>query len=189
MAITLRPVRPVTDEELLELSERNPGYQFERTAKGELIVTPTGGEAGRRSARLTQQLVNWADRHHSGIVFDSSTGFDLPNGSTFAPDASWVRRSRWDALPKEQRRKFAPLCPDAVFEIRSENQLPAELREKMHAYLGNGAQIAVLIDPYEHSVEVYRPGRDPEINTNPRTVTLDPELTEFILDLEPIFAS
>ncbi len=189
MAITLRHTRPVTDDELLELSRQNPGYQFERSAKGELIVTPTGIESGRRSLRLAQQLGNWTDRDGTGVAFDSSTGFRLPDGALFAPDASWVRRERLDALTPEQRKRFGPLCPDAAFEIRSESNTVAELQEKMRAYLSNGAQVAVLIDPYGHTVEVYRPGRDPEAFRNPHTVRLEPELPGFVLDLGPIFAA
>ena len=52
MAVTIRHVRPITDDEILELSRRNPGYQFERTVGGELVVTPTGSEGGRRSGEL-----------------------------------------------------------------------------------------------------------------------------------------
>jgi Uma2 family endonuclease len=187
MAISLKTLTPLSDSELLELSKRNPGYQFERTAKGELIVTPTGGEAGRRNARLTQQLANWTDRHGRGVAFDSSTGFDLPDGSTFAPDASWMRRERWDALSRDERRRFAPLCPDAAFEIRSENQSLAELREKMRTYMANGAQVAVLIDPYQRAVEVYRPQHEPEKHTGSQAVTLDPEMPGFSLDIAPFF--
>jgi Uma2 family endonuclease len=188
MAITLRPARPVTDDELLTLSERNPGYQFERTSGGELIVTPTGGESGRRSLRLAQQLGNWTDRDGTGVAFDSSTGFRLPDGAVHAPDTSWVRRDRWEALSRDQRRKFAPLCPDAVFEIRSESQSPAELRAKMRVYLANGARLAVLIDPDERIIEIYRPGHEPETQRDPATLALDPELPGFVVDLEPIFA-
>lgn len=188
MAITLKHTRPVTDDEILELSRQNPGYQFERSAKGELVVTPTGIESGRRSLKLAQQLGNWADRDGSGVAFDSSTGFRMPDGSLLSPDASWVRRDRWDALTAEQRKKFGPLCPDAALEIRSESNTLTELREKVRAYLANGTQIAVLIDPDGRGVEVYRPGREPETHRNPKTVTLDPELPGFVLELEPLFA-
>jgi Uma2 family endonuclease len=178
----------VTDDELLTLSERNPGYQFERTAQGELIVTPTGSESGRRNLRLAQQLGNWTDRDGTGVAFDSSTGFRLPDGAVHAPDASWVRRDRWEALPMEQRRQFAPLSPDAVFEIQSESQSLAELRAKMRVYLANGTSLAVLIAPDERIVEIYRLGREPEVQRDRTTVALDPELAGFVVDLAPIFA-
>ena len=80
MSITLRHPRPMTDEELLELSRLNPGYQFERDAKGELVVTPTGSESGRREFELTAQLHAWTTRDGRGIGFSPATGFRLPDG-------------------------------------------------------------------------------------------------------------
>jgi Uma2 family endonuclease len=188
MAITLTLTHRVTDEELLELSERNPGYQFERTAKGELIVTPTSGRSAHRETELGRQLGNWAQQNRRGVVFSPTAGFKLPDGSFFLPDAAWVRRDRWDALDPEQQDEILSICPDAAFEIRAKTSRPADLQDKMRAYLANGAQIAILIDPYERTVEVYQPGREPETHRDPTTVTLDPGLPGFVLDLEPIFA-
>ena len=37
MAITIKHPRPVTDEDLLELSRLNPGYQFECDAQGDWL--------------------------------------------------------------------------------------------------------------------------------------------------------
>ena len=189
MAITLTLSHKITDDELLELAERNPGYQFERSANGKLVVTPTGMESGRASGEVLVQLGLWNRKARGGVVFNSSTGFRLPDGALLSPDASWVRRDRWDALTPEQRKRFGPLCPDVVFEIRSESNTLVDLREKTRAYLTNGAQIAVLIDPSERTVEVYRPGREPEIHRSPEAVALDPELAGFMLDLEPIFVT
>jgi Uma2 family endonuclease len=187
MGIRLDLLHRVTDEELWELSERNPGYQFERTADGRLIVTPTGGESGRRSGEIFGQLREWNRRTRLGVVFDSSTGFRLPDGSLLSPDASWVRRERWEALSREEREGFVPLCPDAVFEVRSASQSLGELREKMEAYRANGARLGVLIDPYRRAVEIYRPGALVERYEGAERVPLDPELPGFILELEPIF--
>jgi Uma2 family endonuclease len=187
MAIELDLLHPVTDEELLRLSERNPGYQFERTADGRLVVSPTGSKSGWRSAEVTGQLRDWNRHTRSGVVFDSSAGFHLPDGSLLSPDASWIARKRWKALSPEEQEGFAPLCPDAVFEIRSPSQSPQELWEKMQTYLRNGARIGVLIDPYSRTVEVYRPGREPERHENPERVALDPELPGFVLELRPVF--
>ena len=98
MGIRLDLLHRVTDEELRELSERNPGYQFERTADGRLLVTPTGLASGRRSGEVFYQLEHWNRRTRLGVAFDSSAGFRLPDGSLLSPDASWVRRERWEAL-------------------------------------------------------------------------------------------
>jgi len=188
MGVRLDLLRRVTDEELRRLSERNPGYQFERMADGRLLVTPTGGESGRRSAEIIYQLERWNRGQRLGVVFDSSTGFLLPDGSLLAPDASWVRLERWEALSREEREGFVPLCPDVVVEVRSLGQGVGELREKMGVYLANGARLGVLIDPYGRWVEVYRPGVSVVRYEGVERVALDPELPGFVLELGPVFA-
>ncbi|MEB3881829.1 Uma2 family endonuclease, partial [Lyngbya sp. CCY1209] len=91
----------------------------------------------------------------------------LPNGATRSPDASWVARSRWEALTPEQRQGFAPLCPDFVVELRSPTDSLSKLQEKMREYLENGARLGWLIDPQNRRVEIYRPGQEVEVLDNP----------------------
>lgn len=189
MAIRLDLARPVTDEEILLLSQRNPGYRFERTAEGMLVVTPSGGKSGQRSAAVLGQLYAWNLQAEIGVVFDSSTGFRLPDGSLLSPDASWIGRTRWEALTPEQQEGFVPLCPDAVFELRSPSDDLADLRRKMQAYLAGGARLAVLIDPFARAVEVYRPDEQPVRHEQVARLGLDPELPGFVLDLAPVFSA
>jgi Uma2 family endonuclease len=186
VAIRIDVLHPVTDEELRALSERNPGYQFERTAEGRLVVAPVGTEGGARSGEVFGQLRDWNRGARLGLVFDASTGFNLPNGACRSPDAAWVAQARWDALSLAQRQGFAPLCPDAVFEVRSRSDTLAELRAKMREYMDNGARLGVLIDCEGGAVEVYRPGADPERHGDVAAVALDPELPGFVLDLRAI---
>lgn len=185
MAITLREIREITDDELQELSRRNPGYQLERDSEGRLIVSPTGGESGRRTAELLRQLGEWAHATRKGPVFDSSTGFKLPDGSVRSPAAAWVGNDRWQALTPEQRELFPPLCPDAVFEVRSRADSIDDLRAKMQSFVTNGAVIGVLIDPYDRVIELYRGGGSV---TKPAydKVVLGPELPGFVIDLHAL---
>ncbi len=187
MGISLRLAARPTDDEILELSRRNPGLQIERSADGGLIVTPTGGEAGKCEAELVGQLHRWAGAEGRGIVFGPSTGFHLPDGSLLSPDASWMRRGRWDTLTPKQRKGFVPLCPDAVFEILSASDALRDLRAKIQAYLVNGARLAVLIDPQRRAVELYAPDRDPQVLEPAQSASFDPVLPGFTLDLRPIF--
>lgn len=187
MAISLRLAGPPTDDEIVALAERNPGYQFERTAAGELVVTPNGGSSGRHEVLLVTQLHVWAESEGSGLAFSPSTGFRLRDGSLLCPDASWVRRDRWQALTKAQRDGLVPFCPDAVFEIASQSDSLRALQRKMQAYLSNGAQLAVLIDPERRAVEISTTDRDPQVLESVQSVSLDPVLPGFTLDLRGIF--
>ncbi|MEG4623930.1 Uma2 family endonuclease [Microcoleus sp. w1-18aA5] len=177
----------LTDEQFFQLCQHNRDYQFERTASGELIIMPpTGSETSRRNADLTSQLRVWNHETKLGVVFDSSGGFTLPNGADRSPDASWVKKERWDALTPEQKDSFAPLCPDFVVELRSRTDSLKKLQEKMQEYIDNGAKLGWLIDRQNQRVEIYRPGQDVEIIQNPRTLSGEEVLPGFVLDLAEI---
>jgi Uma2 family endonuclease len=150
-------------------------------------MPPTGLESGRRNNRLSYRLTAWADANGSGIVFDSSTLFTLPNGAKRSPDASWVRRERWEALPKEQRQGFGLLCPDFVAELRSPTDRLSLLQEKMQEYIANGALLGWLIDPLEKRVYVYRPDQAVEILDDPPAVSGDPVLPGFVLRVRELW--
>ena len=150
----------LTTEQFEALCQANPNAVLELDASGRLIqMTPTGSETGARNSRLVMRLLLWADQQGGWRVFDSSTGFRLPDGSVLSPDASLVRQERWQALSPEQRRGFAPLCPDLVMELASpSDEGPRSLnalRRKMAAYQANGAQLGWLLIPEEQAVEIW----------------------------------
>jgi len=150
----------LTAEQFAALCQANPNAVLELDASGGLIhMTPTGSETGARNSRLVMRLLLWADQQGVWRVFDSSSGFRLPDGSVLSPDASLVRQERWQALTPEQRRGFAPLCPDLVVELASPSDegprgLTA-LRRKMDAYQANGAQLGWLLIPDQQAVEIW----------------------------------
>lgn len=188
IVLDLSPVVDLTDDQFYELCRANHELRFERTAAGEvLIMPPTGTRTGNRNLRLTQQLANWTDQDGTGIAFDSSTAFKLPNGATRSPDASWIVRERYDALTEEEKEKFSPICPDFVAELRSRTDALAELREKMEEYVSNGARLGWLIDPLERKVYVCRPGAAVEVLDAPEQVVGDPVLPGFVLRLAEIW--
>ena len=188
LRLNLRPVMELTDERLYLLCQANRELRFERTAQGELLLmAPTAGETGRRNAKLTQHLANWADMDGSGLVFDSSTGFVLPNGAMRSPDAAWLRRSRWESLRPDQKQTFIPLCPDFVIELRSRTDSLQALQDKLQEYIQNGALLGWLIDPQYRRVYVYRPGVPVKCLEKVNAISGDPELPGFVLDLSQVW--
>ena len=169
------------------LCAANSILRLERTAKGEVIVMPPAGAAsGWRNGKLTQRLGNWSEKDDTGEFFDSSTGYTLPNGAVRSPDASWIVREHWLALPLKDRKRFAPICPDFVVEITSPTDTLPLIREKMAEYLAQGVRLGWLLDPKSGLVEIYRPGRAVESLIRPATLSGETVLPGFVLELRGI---
>jgi len=188
LVLRARPALTPTDDEFFEFCRQNQGLQIEQTAQGEwVIMPPTGFETGSRNNEVSRQLGNWARQDDTGVAVDSSTGFVLPNGAKRSPDASWVLRSRLAALTPEQKRKFLPLCPDFVVELRPPSDSLADTQDKMAEYRGNGARLGWLVDAAERRVHVYRPDAAPDVLDALLSVSGDPELAGFVLDLARVW--
>lgn len=170
MPVTLRLMRPISDEDLMAFSRRNKPYRIERNAKGELeIMSPVGMEGSQWEAEVIRELGNWA-HEHGGRFFSSNGGVTLPDGSMRSPDAAWISDARWNALSKSDRRRYSPLCPDFVIEILSESDSRSVLNTKMDMWLANGAQLAWMVDPYAATLSIYRPGAAVEVLERPDSV-------------------
>jgi len=182
LPVTLRFSAPLSDADLLTFSRRNQPYRIERNAKGELeIMTPLGGDGSRWEALVIRELVFWAE-DYGGVSFSSNGGFSLPDGSMLSPDAAWVAEERWNALTREERRSFPPLCPDFLIEILSANDSLPALQAKMQIWMANGAKLAWrLIDPYVATVRIYRPGREVELLDRPDSLEADGPVAGFRL--------
>ena len=178
----------MTDEQFFDFCQINRDLRIERTKIGEIIIMPpTGSETGNRSGNISYQLWAWAKKDKTGITFDSSTGFTFPSGQTLSPDAAWIKLERWNALSPEQREKFAPICPDFVIELRSPSDSLKSLKEKMQEYIQEGVKLGLLIDRKPRKVYIYRPEVPEECLDNPATVSGEPILPGFVLDLSEIW--
>lgn len=181
-------VGPMTDDAFAELCAEHPDLAFEMTAHGELIVMPPNFTfTGAQNNELSAQLRDWARRDKRGLSFDSSTGWKLPNGARRSADAAWVDKRRIQQLAPGSFGKYWPLCPDFVIELRSSTDRLRVLREKMAEWLANGAQLGWLLDPDTQSVEIYRPGYEPELRTNLNTLAGEGPADGFVLDLLPVW--
>lgn len=178
----------VEREKFFRFCMDNKDLRIELSARGELtIMPPTGSETGRKNSKLNLRLGIWAEQDDTGECFDSSTEFELPNGAFRSPDASWILKERYYAIPLAQRKKFAPICPDFVVELRSESDRLIPLKEKLAEYIANGARLGWLIDPRKRQVFIYRPDEEVEVLHNPATVSGEDVLPGFVLRLTEIW--
>lgn len=178
----------LTNEQFYQLCINNRDLHIERNANGDLVIMPPmGGETGNRNGRLIQQLFNWSDSDGTGIAFDSSTGFILPNGANRSPDASWIPLTKWNALTDAEKERFLPLCPDFAVELLSPSDKLERTQNKMQEYLDNGMVLGWLIARSLRQVEIYREGQSVEVLSAPNSLSGEDVLPGFVLDLQKIW--
>ncbi len=186
--VHFRPLYAMNDKEFEEFCRLNRDLRIEMTAEGDLIIMPpTGGRTGNRNSAINSQLYVWNEQGKTGVVFDSSTLFVLPNGAKRSPDAAWVSRARLVKLSDEERDKFLPLCPDFVIELRSASDSMNELHDKMREYIANGARLGWLFNPRKRTAFVYRDDGTVEERRDAETMNGESVLPGFTLDLRRIW--
>ncbi|WP_201984092.1 Uma2 family endonuclease [Hymenobacter rubidus] len=177
----------LSEDEFYAFCQQNRDQKFERRADGTIeLMSLTGGESGRRNSRLTSRLDRWAEDSGLGVVFDSSTGFRLPNGAVRSPDAAWVSQAAWEALTPEQRRKHVPLCPDFAVELLSETDTISDIVVKMQEYLDNGLRLGWLIDPKTETARVFRANGSVEVRNFAETLSGEDVLPGFTFALRTL---
>ncbi|MEL7224399.1 MAG: Uma2 family endonuclease [Cyanobacteria bacterium J06576_12] len=176
------------DAEFYRLCEANRDLRLELTAEGNLIIMPpTGWDTGLRNSSLNRVVGNWAEKNDTGITFDSSTGFKLPNGATRSPDVAWVLKSRIEAINPDPN-KFLPLCPDFAIELRFASDSLSDTQDKMQEYLDNGLQLGWLIDPKRRKVEIYKPNSSVETVDFSTHLSGEDILPGFVLNVTQVFS-
>ena len=188
LELHMAPAIDMSREQFFQFCQLNQDVRIERNAEGSIaVMTPAGGETGARNGLLFAALYRWAEEDGTGVAFDSSTGFELPNGAVRAPDAAWVPRNRLARLTPQDKQRFLPLCPDFVIELLSPTDSRAAARRKMEEYRANGARLGWLIDPAQRQVAIYRADGGLEQRSEPDFVTGETVLPGFSLDLAAIW--
>ena len=188
LLLRLRPAIDMTREQFFRFCQLNAELRIERTADGDIaVMPPAGGETSARNLRLSAQVGRWTDADGTGVAFDSSVGFELPNGAVRSPDVAWVQCARLAGLTAEQKRRFLPLCPDFVIELCSPSDSVAAIQRKMEEYQANGARLGWLIDPDRRRVAIYHAAGGVEWRDQPASISADPVLPEFVLFLADIW--
>lgn len=180
--------RKMTAEEFWDFCAQNQNINAELTKDGDVIIMPpTGFETSDRNAEIIFQLRSWTKKDKTGIATESNAGFVLPNGATRSPDAAWTSKTRIQTFSADELKKFLPLCPDFVVELRSASDKLKDLQEKMGEYVENGARLGWLIDPPNKRVHVYGANGEIEILDNAQKVSGEDVLEGFELDLTEIW--
>jgi Uma2 family endonuclease len=171
----------LTDEQFLAVCELFPDATLEYTEEGEIVVMPpTDPINGARGALVVHRLISWSEKVGRGMVCGPDAGFKLPTRARRSPDASW-----FEGYPTTGPR-FAVFAPQFVIEVRSPDDRLTRLRDKMQRYIAAGVLLAWLIDPFERTVAIYRPDREPEVLANPTSVAGEGPVEGFVLDLNGI---
>ncbi|MEX2231010.1 MAG: Uma2 family endonuclease [Cyclobacteriaceae bacterium] len=177
----------MTEEQFFRFCQENESIHFERNAKGEIIILePAGSYTGWYNINIATDLTIWNRITNLGMVFDSNTGFTLPNGAVRSPDASFIKIEHWEKITQEDRKKFAHICPDFVIELLSQSDNQRSLHKKMKEWMSNGCRLAWLIDPYKKETTIYRQEREAEIKSSDEVLSGEDVLPGFRLDLSKL---
>jgi Uma2 family endonuclease len=169
----------LTDEAFNDLCDQYSDYRLEYTAEGEIVITPpTDPETSGRNAVITKRLGIWADLVRQGLVTESSGGFVLPNHARLSPDAAWISR---------ERLRQKPTCPEFIIELLSPTDRRKKLHEKMLEWIANGAELGWMLDPFQQTVSIYRPGSEVEVRRGISEIEGEGPVAGFVLDLREIW--
>ncbi|MGI8668417.1 MAG: Uma2 family endonuclease [Aridibacter sp.] len=178
----------LTDKQFENLCRNHRDIKFELNKKGDLIIVPpTSPEAGWKNTKLTTKTEIWSEKDKTGIVFDSSTMFTLPNGAKRSPDVSWMTKKKYNSLSDEEKQTFSKIVPDFVIELRSPTDNLKPIQNKMKEYIENGVKLGWLIDPNEKKVHIYRENGKIDILENPKTISGEDVLKNFVLNVRQIW--
>lgn len=178
----------MTDDLLFQLCADNKDLKIERNSNLDIIImAPTGLQTGGFNGEVFRQLANWNFELKMGKVYDSSTGFILPDKSLRSPDVAWISIEKYNKIPKEEKSRFPHICPDFVIEIMSPSDNLLSSEKKMHDWINNGCRLTWLICPDDEIVKIYSPNKPlSEIYGFDKTVSGEEVLPGFILDLSLI---
>ena len=162
----LKAPEKMSKAEFIEFAQRHQELQLEREQDGTVFIMPlVFGGSGKREAKIIAYVGMWQLKTGLGEVYGSTTGFDLPDGSTRAPDTAWVSNERLASISvDEEEYSFLPVVPDFVVEVRSSSDRLRKQESKMKGvWMANGVRLGWLIDPYAEKVYIYREGRQPTV--------------------------
>jgi Uma2 family endonuclease len=177
----------LTEDQFFLLCVRNKELRIERDKHQNIIImAPTGAKGGSYNLKLGHAFETWNEKKNTGITFDSSSGFTLPNGAMRSPDVSWIPFEKWNRIPENEQEKFPHICPDFVIELVSKSDSVKQQKEKMEEWVENGCRLGWLIDPATRTTIIYKPNTETTQIPFSETLSGEDVLVGFELKLDKI---
>jgi Uma2 family endonuclease len=145
-------------------------YHIPDNSKAEIIngeivrMSPTGGKPGRIGGKIYIYLDEYERQTGRGYAFPDNVGFivDLPNRSTFSPDAAYY-------LGELEEDNFLVGAPVFAVEVRSKNDYGPKaerlIKEKIGDYFQARTLVVWDVDVHHQLIHAYRASEP----TNPIT--------------------
>ena len=153
----LPQLESMDNDEFFAFCQQNKNLKIERDENRQIIFMPPEGiETSAMNGNVFLELGMWNKEKNAGAAFGSSAGFTLPDTSMRSPDAAWMNSEKWNSIDKDDRKKFAHVCPDFVIELMSPSDNQADAKAKMQKWIQNGVLLAWLIDPKTKETFIYR---------------------------------
>ena len=177
--------RRMTLDEFLKLPEEKPALEFEHG-----VVTQKVSPKARHS-RLQGRLARLFDEFGEPIRLAAAfpelrTTF---GGNSVVPD---VAIFRWERIPRDQDGELLDdvfIPPDIAVEIRSPGQSLRGQVNRCRWYVENGVEIALLVDPDDRSVRLFRADAEMRVLHGEDRIDLDSVLTGFELSVQQLFGA
>ena len=174
----------LTLTELDNIQKHYPDLKYELREGAIIIMSPSDFLSEDVGGGFLTYLRSWVNPRKLGRVTGSSAGFIMPNGDLLAPDIAFVKAEKMKISP----RSYAQVVPDLVVEIKSASDKVNKLEDKLKIFLEFGVTVAILIDPDEHILKVFRSNSSPQIFTDEDTLIIPdlfPDWELKIVDLWP----
>jgi len=174
----------LTLEEFLQLPEEKPALEY----AGGVVTQKVSPKA--RHSRLQYKLCEWFNRWAEPR--ELATAFpELRTtyaGRSYVPDVAVYRWERLAWGPGEEPPDEFFLPPDIAVEIRSPEQRVLSLIAKCEWYVAHGVALALLFDPDDYTVRLFRPGQAVEVLRDADLVDCAPILPGLQLTVRDLFA-
>jgi len=181
---------PMTTEEFLALPVNDKVERW--LVEGQLRERKMSRRSPQHASSVTQvsrHLANWcavakspAPKVYAGDIYfrlrrnpDTNVGIDIAVATA----------EQVAALEPDAQLIDGP--PLLAVEVLSPSDRVKAFKSKARQYLKNGTEVVWIVDPYDRTVIVYRPGDRPVLFNDSQTIEGDPELPGFRVPVAELF--